>query len=125
MEKIPSQREGMKQMLRCLGDQTQPSRERGEKRGPSLFPAFGKKLPKSQRLSAKCSVIQRGMSHAEPVNRLVFQMLQFYLHLVIFYMCIPSLSLTFVLLPIPKTPAEKPTPSFPAQLAVAGGGGSR
>lgn len=59
------------------------------------------------------------MSHAEPVNRLVFQMLQFYLHLVVFYMCTfspPSLSLTFVLLSKPKTPAEKPTPSFPAQL---------
>lgn len=68
------------------------------------------------------------MSHAEPVNRLVFQMLQFYLHLVVFYMCTfspLSLSLTFILLSKPKTPAEKPTPSFPAQLAAAGGGGSR
>lgn len=42
MKKIPSQIEEMKQMLRCLGDQTQPSRGRGEKCGPGLFPAFGK-----------------------------------------------------------------------------------
>lgn len=43
----------------------------------------------------------------------------------VLYLLSPSLSLTFVLLSKPKTPAEKPTPSFPAQLAAAGGGGSR
>lgn len=75
------------------------------------LPSIWKKLPKSQRLSAKCSVIQRGMSHAEPVNHLVFQMLQFYLHLVLFYMCtfspclFPSPSSSF---PNQKHPLKNP-----------------
>ena len=53
-----------------------------------------------------------------------------HLHLVSFYMCRvfffffnSFLSLFFS--PKPKTPAVKPTASFPAKSAVVGGGGSR
>lgn len=65
-----------------------------------------KKLPKSQRLGAKCSVIQRGMSHSEPVNRPVFHKLQFYLHLVLFYMCTLNLPHLF-LSPLSSFPNQK------------------
>ena len=53
-----------------------------------------------------------------------------HLHLVSFDMCrvfffkLFSLSL-FLFFPKPKTPAVKPTASFPAKSAVVGGGGSR